>query len=327
MRTERLRTLEPAHPPRQPPGPAIVAVGNFDGVHLGHQRALALARREAASCAAEFVAVTFDPHPARLLRPDRAPKTMTSLPLKAERLAAAGVERLVVVEFSETIARASPAEFVERLLCGRLGAAAVVQGGNFRFGRGRSGDLETLAALGSRHGFRVLEAPPVAWGGEIVSSTRIRSALSAGDLDLATTLLGSPYEIEGTVVSGAGRGRGLGFPTANLAPEGDWLLPHGVYAADALTPSSPARPFRAVVHYGPRPTFGDSPSLEAHLVGFSGNISRLRLRFLAFLRGIRTFAGPEPLCRQLELDVAQARDPIAFPPGEPSNAEVVLAGG
>ena len=306
---------------------AVVAVGNFDGVHRGHLAGLDLARQEARRHRAECVAVTFDPHPARLLRPDRAPSTITSFPLKAERLAAAGVERLVVLEFGEAMARMSPADFVNRLLIGRLGAAAVVQGANFRFGRGRTGSLETLRDLGERHGFSVIEAPSVTWEGEIVSSTRIRRALTAGELDLATNLLGWSYEIEGSVVPGRGRGRGLGFPTANISADSDVLLPHGVYAADAVT-APEGHLFRAVVHYGPRPTFDDSASLEVHMMGFSGGVSRLRVRFLSHLREVRGFAGPQALRRQLERDVARARDLVALPaPGAlPRAAEVVLAG-
>lgn len=335
MRVERLRELppEPAPPGAGPlaanhnAGCAVVAVGNFDGVHRGHQMGLQLARDEARKRHAECVAVTFDPHPARLLRPDRAPGTITSFPLKAERLRAAGVERLVVLEFGEAMARTSPDDFVLQLLVGRLGAVTVVQGANFRFGRGRTGDLETLRALGVHRGFSVIEAPSISWEGKIVSSTRIRRALAAGDLDLAAALLGRSYEIEGAVVPGRGRGHGLGFPTANLIADSDLMLPHGVYAADAILTSSGEQLFRAVVHYGPRPTFADSLSLEAHLLGFSGEISHLRLRFLSYLRGVQAFVGPAALRKQLERDTARARDLTAFPAGETlRDAEAVLAG-
>ena len=193
-------------------------------------------------------------------------------------------------------------------------------------------DVATLRALGARHGFRVIEAPSVSWGGEIVSSTRIREALAAGNLELAAALLGGFYEIEGVPVGGKGRGRDLGFPTANLDPGDELLLPYGVYAADVSLPSlkKPEAPFfRAVVHYGPRPTFReDAPSLEVHIVGFSGAVSRVRLRFLRFLRGVRAFAGRESLRRQLERDVAEARGLTAFPAAESLSqpAEAVLAG-
>lgn len=340
MRVERFRDLGPPRPPeaadgRLRPGvaagPAVVAVGNFDGVHRGHRRALSLARREAETRAAAFVAVTFDPHPARVLRPERAPRSITTASLRAEQLAGLGVHRLVVLEFGREVARATPAAFVERLLVGRLGALAVVQGGNFRFGRDRRGDLGVLRGLGARYGFAVIEAPPVEREGGIVSSTRIRAALAAGDLDLANTLLGRPWELAGAVVPGRGRGRRLGFPTANLAPEGDVLLPHGVYAAEALAgPVAARESFPAVVHYGPRPTFGDSSSLEAHLVGFAGELSSVRLRFRAFLRGIEAFDGAEGLRRQLERDVARVRHPVAFGAGAaaaPVESALVGAGG
>ena len=319
MRIERLRELPPAPhgvDAGAPVGPAVVAVGNFDGVHRGHRMGLQLAREEARVRGAECVAVTFDPHPARLLRPDRAPKTITSFALKAERLANAGVERLVVLEFGEAMARTSPADFVSRLLVDRLGAVTVVQGANFRFGRGRAGDLETLRALGDRYGFRVIEAPSVSWDGAIVSSTRIRRTLAEGNIEGGAALLGAFYEIDGAVVAGRGRGRRLGFPTANLAPEGDVLVPHGVYAVDAVLTSPEDGLFRAVLHYGPRPTFADSPSMEVHLMGFSGEVSRLRVRFLGWLRKVRAFPGPESLKTQLERDVAQARELAAFPAPE-----------
>ncbi len=327
MKDERLPELDAGRSPVA--GPAVVAVGNFDGVHLGHQQTLRLARREAERRRAEFVAVTFDPHPSRLLYPRRAPRPITPLAIRAERLAAAGVERLVVVEFSEAIARLTPAEFVERLLVERLAAVCLVQGGNFRFGRGRSGDLDTLRRLGARHGFAVIESPAVERDGAVVSSTRIRGLLEVGDLDLATALLGGLYEIEGAVEPGDGRGRSLGFPTANLAGFGDLLLPPGVYAAVGA-PAGAATDYRAVVHHGPRPTFASTDSLEAHLIGFSGEVSRLRLGFLAFLRGIETWSGPGALRRQLERDVARARalpDPWLPPETLSVPPEAVLATG
>lgn len=319
MKIERLRELPPAAGGAGaggPPRPAVVAVGNFDGVHRGHRMGLQLAGEEARERGAECVAVTFDPHPARLLRPGRAPKSITSFALKAERLAAAGVERLVVLEFGDAMARTSPADFASRLLVERLGAVTVVQGANFRFGRGRAGDLETLRALGDRLGFGVIEAPSVSWKGAIVSSTRIRRALAEGNIEEGAALLGAFYEIDGEVVPGRGRGRGLGFPTANLAPAGDVLVPHGVYAVDAVLTSPGEGLFRAVLHYGPRPTFDDSPSLEVHLTGFSGEVSRLRVRFLSRLREVRAFPGPQSLREQLGRDVAKARDLVAFPAPE-----------
>ncbi len=286
---------------------AVVTVGNFDGVHRGHRGGLFLAGSEAAARGADLVAVTFDPHPARLLRPGAAPLAIQTLEQKAEQLASAGVDRLLVLEFNEELARISPRAFVERLLVRRLRVRAMVQGRNFRFGHGRSGDLACLRRLGAESGFDVIEAPTEIVAGEVVSSTRIRRAVADRDLELARAMLGRPYQVEGVVVAGRGRGRGLGFPTANLIPAGDVLLPHGVYAADAEILSTPGpRRYRAVVHHGPRPTFEDHESLEAHLVGFSGEISALRLTPDRFLRPVRAFPGPDALRRQLARDVSEA---------------------
>lgn len=288
---------------------SVVAVGNFDGVHRGHLAALDLARREADRLGCQFAAVTFDPHPARFLRPESAPRAVTTFTSRLERLRAAGVERLVVLEFNAEIAAATPEDFVERFLVGALGARCLVEGENFRFGRGRSGDLDTLRALGRELGFAVVEAPTVHAGGEVISSTRLRRALADADLRLAEELTGRPYEVDARVVPGAGRGRALGFPTANLEGAENLALRPGVYAAEA-EPSGPeaarGTSFPAVVHCGPRPTFSDAASLEAHLIGFSGPVTSLRLRFRAFLREIRAFDGPASLGRQIERDIARA---------------------
>ena len=308
------------------PGESVVAIGNFDGVHRGHRETLALARREAARLDAAFAVVTFDPHPARVLRPDRAPKAITTLESRARRLAAAGVERLLILRFHRGLAALPAEDFVELLLVRRLGVRAVVQGRNFRFGRGRAGDLDTLRAVGARRGFRVLESPAVHFEGSPISSSRIRAALAAGRPDQAAAMLGRPYGISGAVVPGAGRGRVLGFPTANLVPDPDLLLREGVYAAEALPGAapeegetapptdapSPERWRPALVHFGPRPTFAAGVSLEAHLLDFSGEISSLRLRFRRYLRPVRAFPGAAALRRQLQRDAAAAGE-IALP--------------
>jgi len=291
----------------------VVAVGNFDGVHLGHQRVLALAREEAARRGIAFRVVTFDPHPALLLRPEEAPPGITPLSLKAELLEAVGVETLVVVDFDSRFALLSAEDFVNRLLVSRLGARVIVQGGNFRFGRDRAGDMDQLRRLGEAGGYQVIEADIAGFEGEVISSTRIRDALAAADLEQVRQMLGRPYEVRGRVTPGTGRGRDLGFPTANLIPEGDVLVPDGVYAAEASADEGP--PLPAVVHKGPRPTFQDSASLESHLIGFSGDPRRVRIRFAAFLRSIRAFADPDALVRQIGQDVAAAREilPVASP--------------
>lgn len=331
MRVARLAALgDPLPAAAALPSGSVAAIGNFDGVHRGHRETLVIARREAARLGAAFAAVTFDPHPARVLRPARAPKAISTPADREVLLAAAGVELLVVLRFREEMAKTPAEDFVERLLLGRLDVRAVVQGGNFRFGRGRSGGLDTLRSVGARRGFAVLESPAVRFDGRPISSTRIREALAAGRPEEAEAMLGRPYELSGAVVPGAGRGRGLGFPTANLLPEGEPLLREGVYAADALVEDGAARPSRgapatpqrrAIVHFGPRPTFSDGASLEAHLLDYSGSPRALRLRFLRFLRPVRTFPGGEALRLQLERDAAAAADlagplpPASAPPG------------
>lgn len=336
MKVARLAALGDPIPPTAAalPNGAVAAIGNFDGVHRGHRETLAVARREAARLGAAFAAVTFDPHPARVLRPDRAPKAISTPADREALLAAAGVELLVVLRFREEIANTPAEDFVERLLLGRLGVRAVAQGGNFRFGRGRAGGLDTLRSVGARRGFAVIESPAVRFDGRPVSSTRIREALAAGRPEEAEAMLGRPYELSGAVVPGAGRGRGLGFPTANLLPEGEPLLREGVYAADALPEDEPAAPppdraaadarRRAIVHFGPRPTFSDGPSLEAHLLDYAGAPRSLRLRFLRFLRPVRAFPGGGALRRQLERDAAAAADlagPLP-PPSAPTGPRV-----
>ena len=310
MRLERLRIL-PAPNRAATVRRAVVAVGNFDGVHLGHQAALDLARREADRIGGDLVVVTFDPHPARHLRPADAPRAAATFSTRVEQLRAAGADRLVVLEFNDRIAAATPAEFARRLLADGLGAACLVQGENFRFGRRRSGGLETLRKLGQDLGFAVLAAPTARARGEVISSTRLRRALAAGDLGLVEELCGRAYEIRGAVEPGAGRGRLLGFPTANLAGAADLALRPGVYAAEAEPDPGrrgPPTRFPAVVHCGPRPTFGDAASLEAHLIGFSGVISSLCLHLRAFLRETATFDGPQALRRQIARDIARARN-------------------
>lgn len=329
MRRERLDDLGSLpESSEESPEKSVVAIGNFDGVHRGHRETLEIARREAARLDAAFAAVTFDPHPARVLRPTRAPGAITTLETRARLLAEAGVERLLILRFHRDLAALPAEDFVERLLVRRLGVRAVAQGRNFRFGRGRAGGLDTLRAVGARRGFRVIESPAVLFEGAPISSSRIREALAEGLPDRAAAMLGRPYGISGAVVPGAGRGRGLGFPTANLVPEADLLLREGVYAADALPDAAPGRDTGppaapgddasadrwrpALVHFGPRPTFADGASLEAHLLDFTGEISSLRLRFRRYLRPVRAFPGAEALRRQLQRDAAAAAA-IALP--------------
>jgi riboflavin kinase/FMN adenylyltransferase len=287
--------------------PPVVAVGNFDGVHRGHQALVGAAVRRARETEGPAIALTFDPHPARILKPERAPRSLMTLEHKSECLAALGVDVLAVLPFTAELAAESPEGFVGRVLMGALQARAVVVGEGFRFGRGRAGDVLELQRLGEHLGFEVLAVPAVLHEGRPVSSTRIRESLALGDVATAAALLGRPYFVEGAVVRGDGRGRQLGIPTANLEVANEILPRPGVYAARVRIPSGELWP--SVVNVGRRPTFGgDALTVEAHLLGFEADLygQSLRLLFEARLRDERAFPGREALVAQIREDRRQA---------------------
>ncbi len=286
-----------------------MAIGNFDGVHLGHARLLEICVGAARARDLVPTALSFDPHPAAVVSPKGAPPRIQTLASRRRRLRELGIEDLVHLRFDAAVARLSPAEFVDQALIEGVHAACVVVGHGFRFGAARAGDVETLRGL-SRGRFETLEAPTLEDGGERVSSSRIRAALSRGDLEEVRRFLGRPYEIEGVVVHGDHRGRGLGFPTANIDLDGVSALPRGVYVADSFIGTETA-PRRAAVNLGVRPTFeGTEARLEAHIAGFEGDLygRSLRLVFLARLRDERRFDSLEALKAQLEEDVRGATD-------------------
>jgi riboflavin kinase/FMN adenylyltransferase len=286
----------------------VIAVGNFDGVHRGHQALVAAAAAGAERRHGSTVVLTFDPHPARVVAPQRAPASLMTLEQKAEALAALGVERLAVLSFTPELARQEPERFAADVLVRALGARVVVVGANFRFGRERSGDVKQLRALGTAEGFEVLVIDPVWHAGAPVSSSRVREALAAGDVGTARALLGRSYSVDGTVVHGDGRGTSLGLPTANLVSDNEVLPSPGVYACRCLGAGGLRR--AAVANLGFRPTFaGEQMRLEAHLLDFAGDLygSRLRLSFELRLRDERRFEGPDALRAQVLADAEQAR--------------------
>jgi riboflavin kinase/FMN adenylyltransferase len=283
-------------------------VGNFDGVHRGHRALVDAVVRAAREVGGTAVALTFDPHPSRVLSPDRAPASLMTLEQKAEVLASLGIDQVVALPFTAATAAESPEDFARTVLRGALGAEAVVVGTNFRFGRGRAGDLSVLRQLGDALGFRVDGVPPVVHEGAPISSTRIREALSRGAVAAATDLLGRPYFVDGVVGWGDGRGRTLGIPTANLEPINEIVPARGVYAGQVRLPGGEVR--GAAVNIGRRPTFGGTRTLlEAHLLDFEGDLygQTLRLAFRERLREERTFPGPEALVAQIRDDVSRAR--------------------
>ncbi len=303
MERMRLDTLSPRGW-REP----AVTVGNFDGVHRGHRSLVEAAVRQARERRGTAVALTFDPHPSRVLSPDRAPSTLMTLDQRAEALAALGIECLAVLPFTFELSRESAADFARKVLREAMGARVVVVGENFRFGRGREGDL---AALGESLGFAVLGTPPVVHEGAPISSTRIREALARGAVRAARDMLGRRFFVDGTVVRGVGRGREIGLPTANLAVLNETLPARGVYACRCRELGEAGGALHpAVVNIGHRPTFGGGAlSVEAHLLDFDGDLygRALRIEFEERLREERTFAGPEALVAQVRDDVARAR--------------------
>jgi riboflavin kinase/FMN adenylyltransferase len=274
------------------PRPRRVAVGEFDGVHLGHREVIA----------GNDTVLTFDPHPLAVIRPEAAPKLLTSLEVKIELVAALGVQELVVIPFEKSFANHSPQKFIDHVLVQQLQATHVSVGENFYFGRGAAGDSEMLAA-DPRFQTRVVTLVEV--DGEIVSSSHIRGLVLAGEVDQAARFLGAPFALRGEVVRGDRRGRELGFPTANLVPDGHLVCPgHGVYAARTDGAC-------AAVSIGVRPTFGSGRAVlvEAYLLDRDEDLygRTLQLDFLSRLRGERRFDSVAALVEQMHIDVERTR--------------------
>jgi len=283
-----------------------VTIGNFDGVHLGHLSLLAELRRQAQAVGGPAVAVTFDPHPLQLLQPERFLPVLTTIADRAALLQAGGADQVLILRTSPELLRLTPDAFFTEVLVGRLAARALVEGQDFRFGRDRAGSVETLAGLCRAKELVLSIVPPLARDGVVVSSSRVRNALLAGDVRKATALLGRPYRLHGTVGVGQRRGRRLGFPTANLERFETVVPGDGVYAVRAW---SQGASWPAAANVGPNPTFSeDARKVEVHLIGFSGDLygAALAVDFVDRLRDTRPFGGVDDLVRQLRADVDQA---------------------
>ena len=291
--------------------PTVIVVGNFDGVHLGHRHVLDRAREVADAHGLGLVAVTFDPHPMAVLRPDHAPTSLTTLESRAELLAEAGADDLLALPFDRDVASWTPEEFIERVLVTTLHAAAVVVGANFRFGNRAAGDVATLHEAGSRHGFSA-EGIPLDGGPQVWSSTYVRTCLAAGDVAGAAQALGRPYAVRGTVVRGDQRGRELGYPTANVPTDPQTAAPaDGVYAGHLRRLDTGER-FPAAISVGTNPTFDgererrvesyvlDRTDLDLYDVA-------VEVEFLHHLRGMVAFASVDELLVQMAEDVARTR--------------------
>jgi riboflavin kinase/FMN adenylyltransferase len=302
---------------REPPPPeclgGAVAVGNFDGVHRGHASLLSALVALARPRSAPTVALTFDPHPLVLLRPDQVPPALTTPEDRDRFLHELGADQVVTLRTTREMLQLSAEQFFSEVICNRFAARAMVEGPNFGFGRGRAGTVDTLGKLCADAGIALTVVQPVLIGGSEVSSSRIRSALIAGDVSTAAELVGRPYRLHGTTTVGQRRGATLGFPTANLIDCPTLIPGNGVYAATALLDQ---KLWAAAVNIGPNPTFGENArKVEVHLIGFAGGPlygHSLAVNFIRRLRDTRPFPSVSDLVNQLTEDIRQARE-IAAP--------------
>jgi riboflavin kinase/FMN adenylyltransferase len=286
----------------------VLALGNFDGLHRGHMKIIDRVRRRAGERGGTPAAMTFDPHPPRVLRPDKAPALLMTKEQKIEALARSGMQAVAVVRFTRALSEWDPETFVRAVLVEWLHVVEVWVGANFLFGHDRAGNYSILRSLGARYGFRAEKIDPVRYKDFVVSSTRVRRLLAEGRVDEAGALLGHHYFIDGTVAKGAGRGRELGFPTANLETANELLPPSGVYATTA-TIEGVLHP--SVTNIGLRPTFGDvdRPVIETHVLDQAPDLydRTLRLSFVQRLRDERAFADADALSAQIDADCRSAR--------------------
>jgi riboflavin kinase/FMN adenylyltransferase len=285
----------------------VLALGNFDGLHRGHLKIIERVRRGAGEHGGTPMAMTFDPHPSRVVRPDKAAPLLMTKQQRIEALGRAGIAAVAVVRFTHELSQWDPETFVRTVLVDWLRVSEVWVGANFLFGHDRAGNFSTLRTLGQRYGFRADKIDPVRYKEFVVSSTRVRRLVTEGRMDEAGALLGHQYYIDGRVVPGARRGRDLGFPTANLETENELLPPNGVYAT-MTTIDGVIHP--SITNIGVRPTFGDTTKtmIEAYILGYDGDLygRQVRLGFVQRLRDERKFADVDALREQMEADRRRA---------------------
>ena len=285
----------------------VLALGNFDGLHRGHLKIIERVRRGAAEHGGTPMAMTFDPHPSRVVRPDKAPPLLMTKEQRLEAFERAGINAVAVVRFTPELSQWDPETFVRTVLVDWLRVSEVWVGANFLFGHDRSGNFSTLRTLGQRYGFRADKIDPVRYKEFVVSSTRVRRLVSEGRMDEAGALLGHQFYVDGRVVPGAHRGRELGFPTANLETSNELLPPNGVYAT-MVTIDGIVHP--SITNVGVRPTFGDTTRtvIEAYVLGYEGDLygRQVRLGFVQRLRDERKFEDVDALRAQIEADRRRA---------------------
>ena len=286
----------------------VLALGNFDGLHRGHMKIIDRVRRRAGERGGTPAAMTFDPHPPRVVRPDKAPALLMTKSQRIEALGRSGMQGVAVVRFTHDVSHWEPEVFVRTVLVEWLHVVEVWVGANFLFGHARAGNYSVLRSLGARYGFRAEKIDPVRYKDFVVSSTRVRRLIAEGRVDEAGALLGHHYFIDGSVVRGAGRGREIGVPTANIRTENELVPPPGVYAT-TVTIDGVVRP--SVTNIGYRPTFGDvdAPVIESHVFDFDRDLydRELRISFVQRLRDERAFPDVDALRAQIDADCRSAR--------------------
>ncbi|MGQ9472355.1 MAG: bifunctional riboflavin kinase/FAD synthetase [Candidatus Aminicenantales bacterium] len=287
-------------------GLTAVAIGNFDGLHLGHQEILRILVEEAAAANLNSLVFTFSPHPEKILGQESI-RMIQTLEQRLEGLKKLGVKTVLVMPFSDHFSQLTAREFIEAVLWSRLRARLVVVGQDFRFGRRREGNADLLSQTGRKLGLKVLTVPPVIRDGQTVSSSLIRDLLEKGEVDLAARYLGRVYEIDGTVIKGDSRGQSLGIPTANISSQNE-ILPPGVFITETKVQGVS---FPSVTNIGQRPTFGPSPPIiESHIIDFNGNLygEKVRTGLYRKIRDEKKFLGEAELKRQVNLDIEKAKE-------------------
>lgn len=287
---------------------SILTLGNFDGLHLGHQELVRMIIRRARETGALSMVVTFRPHPLKILAPEKCPPLISIYEEKIKLFERLGIDVLVKIPFTLEFSAMPPEDFVRDVLCGTLGAKEIFVGYNYRFGKRREGDIRTLRSLGEKYGFTVREIEQIAFGGEVISSTKIRTLLREGDVEHAAKLLGRTYAITGIVVKGDGRGKGLGFPTANIAPKHSIIPADGVYAVRLVVRE---KVYDGIANIGMRPTFNKKVlAIEVHVFDFNEDIygEDISLYFIRKIREEKKFKGAEALVTQIKSDIETAKE-------------------
>lgn len=296
----------------------VLTLGNFDGLHLGHQELIKMVMKRARERGAVSMVVTFRPHPLKILAPEKCPPLISIYEEKIALFEKLGLDVLVKIPFTLDFSAMSPEDFTREILCDLLGAKEIFVGYNYRFGKGRAGDVATLKKLGVKLGFTVKEVEQISMEGEVISSTKIRELLAEGSVEHAARLLGRTYAVTGIVVKGDGRGKGLGFPTANIVPKHSIIPADGVYAVRFFVRE---KFYDGIANIGLRPTFDEKRlTIEVHVFDFDEDIygEEISLYFIGKIREERKFQSADDLVRQIASDIRTAKDMLAKHPGTPS---------